>query len=94
VNTATIEEAQDRTAGRAEIYSRLGPTAFAFTSTPDAYPYALPPWGILVIRCEEKTVITDTIEDLEDEGPKPAAEEQIRARQLALAGRSRQLRVA
>jgi len=61
VNTATIEEAQDRTAGRAEIYSRLGPTAFAFTSTPDAYPYALPPWGILVIRCEEKTVITDSV---------------------------------
>ena len=34
------------------------------------------------------------IEDLEDEGPRPAAEERIRARQLALAGRGRQLRVA
>jgi integrase len=34
------------------------------------------------------------IEDLEDEGPRPAAEERIHARQLALAGRSRQLRVA
>jgi integrase len=34
------------------------------------------------------------IEDLEDEGPKPAADERIRARQLALAGRHRQLRVA
>jgi hypothetical protein len=34
------------------------------------------------------------IEDLEDEGPRPAAEERIRARQLALAGRRRQLRVA
>ena len=28
------------------------------------------------------------IEDLEDEGPKPAAEERLRARQLALAGRA------
>ena len=34
------------------------------------------------------------IEDLEDEGPKPAVEERIRARQLALAGRRRGLRVA
>ncbi len=34
------------------------------------------------------------IEDLEDEGPKPAGEERLRARQLALAGRRRQLRVA
>ena len=34
------------------------------------------------------------IEDLEDEGPKPAEEERLRARQLALAGRRRQLQVA
>jgi hypothetical protein len=34
------------------------------------------------------------IEDLEDEGPKPAEEERLRARQLALAGRHRQLQVA
>jgi integrase len=34
------------------------------------------------------------IEDLEDEGPQPAEEERLRARQLALAGRRRQLRVA
>ena len=34
------------------------------------------------------------IEDLEDEGPKPAADERIRARQVALAGRRRELRVA
>jgi hypothetical protein len=34
------------------------------------------------------------IEDLEDEGPKPAEEERLRARQLALAGKRRQLRVA
>jgi hypothetical protein len=35
------------------------------------------------------------IEDLEDEGPKPAEEERVRARQLALAaGKRRQLRVA
>jgi len=34
------------------------------------------------------------IEDLEDEGPKPAAEERIRARSLAPAGRRRQLRAA
>jgi hypothetical protein len=34
------------------------------------------------------------IEDLEDEGPKPAAEERIRARALAPAGRHRQLRAA
>jgi hypothetical protein len=34
------------------------------------------------------------IEDLEDGGPRPAAEERLRARQLALAGRRRQLRVA
>jgi hypothetical protein len=34
------------------------------------------------------------IEDLEDEGPKPAEEERRRARQLALAGKRRQLRVA
>ena len=33
------------------------------------------------------------IEDLEDEGPQPAEEERLR-RQLALAGRRRQLRVA
>jgi len=26
---------------------------------PARSPYVLPPWGILVIRCEEKTVITD-----------------------------------
>ena len=34
------------------------------------------------------------IEDLEDEGPKPAAEERLRARALAPAGRRRQLRAA
>jgi hypothetical protein len=34
------------------------------------------------------------IEDLEDEGPKPAEEERLHARQLALAGSTRQLRVA
>jgi integrase len=34
------------------------------------------------------------IEDLEDEGPKPAAEERVRARTLAPAGRRRQLRAA
>lgn len=34
------------------------------------------------------------IEDLEDEGPKSAEEERLRARQLALAGKRRQLRVA
>jgi hypothetical protein len=34
------------------------------------------------------------IEDLEDEGPKSAGEERLRARQLALAGKRRQLRVA
>ncbi|MGB0091481.1 MAG: hypothetical protein WBP81_02955 [Solirubrobacteraceae bacterium] len=34
------------------------------------------------------------IEDLEDEGPKPAEEERLHARQLALAGRRRQLQVA
>jgi hypothetical protein len=34
------------------------------------------------------------IEDLEDEGPQPAEEERLRARQMALAGRRRQLRVA
>ena len=34
------------------------------------------------------------IEDLEDEGPKPAADERILARQVALAGRRRELRVA
>jgi integrase len=34
------------------------------------------------------------IEDLEDEGPKPAVEERLQARQVALAGRRRQLRVA
>jgi hypothetical protein len=34
------------------------------------------------------------VEDLEDEGPKPAEEERLRARQLALAGKRRQLRVA
>jgi hypothetical protein len=34
------------------------------------------------------------IEDLEDEGPKPAAEERVRARRLAPAGRRRQLRTA
>lgn len=33
------------------------------------------------------------IEDLEDEGPQPAEEKRLRARQLALAGRHRQLRV-
>jgi hypothetical protein len=33
------------------------------------------------------------IEDLEDEGPKPAIKERRRARQLALVGRYRQLRV-
>ena len=34
------------------------------------------------------------IEDLEDEGPKPAEEERLHARQLALAGSTHQLRVA
>jgi hypothetical protein len=34
------------------------------------------------------------IEDLEDEGPKPAVEERVRARTLAPAGRCRQLRAA
>jgi len=34
------------------------------------------------------------IEDLEDEGPQPAEEERLRARQIALAGRRSQLRVA
>jgi len=34
------------------------------------------------------------IEDLEDEGPQPAEDERLRARQLALASRDRQLRVA
>ena len=34
------------------------------------------------------------IEDLEDEGPKPAEDERLHARQLALAGSTRQLRVA
>jgi integrase len=34
------------------------------------------------------------IEDLEDEGPKPAEEERLHARQLALAARAHQLRVA
>jgi hypothetical protein len=34
------------------------------------------------------------IEDLEDEGPKPAAEERLRARQLALVDRHRQSRAA
>ena len=34
------------------------------------------------------------IEDLEDKGPKPAADERVRARQVALADRRRELRVA
>ncbi len=34
------------------------------------------------------------IEDLEDEGPMPVEEERLRARQLALLGKHRQLRVA
>ena len=34
------------------------------------------------------------IEDLEDEGPNPAEEERLHARQLALADSTRQLRVA
>jgi hypothetical protein len=34
------------------------------------------------------------IDDLEDEGPQPAGEQRLRARQLALAGPRRQLRVA
>jgi hypothetical protein len=34
------------------------------------------------------------IEELEDEGPKSAEEERLGARQLALAGKRRQLRVA
>ena len=34
------------------------------------------------------------IKDLEDEGPKPAAEERLRARQLVLVDRHRQSRAA
>jgi hypothetical protein len=34
------------------------------------------------------------IEDLEDEGSKPAVEERLRARQVALGGRRSQLQVA
>ena len=59
MNTATIEGAPDDTAPRAGIDSgsALGPSP---PSNPArASLYALPPWGILVIRCEEKTVIAD-----------------------------------
>jgi hypothetical protein len=45
--------APDGTAPRAGIdYGSVEPRARS--------PYALPPWGILVIRCEEKTVIADS----------------------------------
>ena len=39
---------------------RLGPPGLASVEPRARSPYALPPWGILVIRCEEKTVIADT----------------------------------
>ncbi len=74
VNTATIEGAPDRTAVRARDLLKARPTGVRLSSTPGAYPYALPPWGILVIRCGEKTVIADTshrrcVRYLADPGP-------------------------
>jgi len=60
LNTATLEGAPDRTAPRAGIDYGSALRAFASVEPRAHNPYALPPWGILVIRCEEKTVITDS----------------------------------
>ncbi len=58
VNTATIEGAPTEPRARGSTPAR--PSGLASVEPRARSPYALPPWGILVIRCEEKTVIADS----------------------------------
>ena len=69
MNTATLEGAPDRTAHARGDRLQLGPPGLAFVEPRARSLYALPPWGILVIRCEEKTVIADTTADVEPDIP-------------------------
>ena len=61
MNTVTLEGAPDRTAPRAGIDYGSALRDLASVDPRARSLYALPPWGILVIRCEEKTVIADRV---------------------------------
>jgi hypothetical protein len=60
LNTANLEGAPDGAAHAHGDRLRLGPTGLTSVEPRARNLYALPTWGILVIRCEEKTVIADS----------------------------------